>query len=119
MTNLDQFCVAIDGTIREAIGVINDNRNRCALIVREERRLVGVISEGDILKLLLSGVSTYAPLASVIQPSFKYLRKYDLEAAQELVRKYAISLIPVISDDFTLKDVITIKDVLNHVADNR
>ena len=73
----------------------------------------GVISEGDILRALLNGVHTHAPISPFVVYSFKYLRNRDMEEAFQLVKKYLFTLIPVLDNDFNLVDVITLSDVLH------
>ena len=108
MEDLAQFCVNSDGIVKDAMSVIKRSHNRCAIVLNDDDKVVGVISEGDIIKLLTNGLTIYAPLSNVVQPSFKFITEYDLDAAKQLIRLYGISLVPVVSDEFRLIDIITV-----------
>ena len=45
--------------------------------------------------------------------SFTYLRKKDIKQAIRLFKTHYFSLIPVLNDDFKLKDVILFTDLIN------
>jgi hypothetical protein len=74
--------------------------------------VAGVFSQGDVLRALLGGVDLHTPLNRVLSPSFKYLKSRDMGKALEYIRS-GLTLIPVITDAYTLKDVVTFFDVID------
>ena len=116
---LDKYVISVDKSIRDAIGVISQNLCRCVIVTRDANIVVGVVSEGDVIRSLVKDVSLYAPLRTVVQPSFRYFTHVDMVAALELVKDYGITLIPVVDDNFVLIDVITIHDVISERSDNK
>ena len=113
MKDLKKYCVNELETIKEAVSVIQCNLTRCAIVINDQKKVVGVFSEGDVLRAILGNIDMHAPLKRVISPTFMHLLKPDINKAFDLVKKHGITLIPVIDDNFILKDVITIFDVLN------
>lgn len=99
--------------MRDAIALIQKNESRCVVVVGEHRKAVGVFSEGDVLRAILGGVDVHAPLRNLIQPSFRYLHTRDLAAARPLLLD-GITLVPVVSHDFIVEDVLTLKDVFKN-----
>jgi CBS domain-containing protein len=108
---LTDYCVREGATMHDAVAVIQRNGSRCCIVVGDTGKVVGVFSEGDVMRALLRGTGLHVPLRSLIQPSFVYLRERDLDAAREHVRD-GISLVPVLDEEFRLVDVIRISDVV-------
>lgn len=57
MQDLERFFVPPAGTLRTAMQLINDTGKGIALIVDNERRLLGVVTDGDIRRALLRSAS--------------------------------------------------------------
>jgi CBS domain-containing protein len=109
-----EYTVPDSATLLDAVDIIAHNHSRCAVTV-SGKKVTGVISEGDILRCLLKGADIHAPLVSFINPSFKFLRRRDLDAALDLFREHGISLVPVLDLDFSLLSVVLLSDVLDKV----
>lgn len=110
--DFSDYVVMLDATLLDAAEVIEHTRSRSAVVVKETK-VVGVISEGDILRALLKGVRVHAPLADFVNHSFKYLDSPDLKKAIELFKEFGIALIPILDKDFQLIGVMTLHDTLN------
>lgn len=111
---LDDFMVPESATLLDAVEVIDNNHSRCAMVMSGEK-VVGIISEGDIMRALLRGADIHAPLAEYANPSFKFLERRDHAKALELFRRHGISLLPVLNRELHLIDVVTLRDVLEQV----
>lgn len=112
---LEDYTVPLSGTLLDAAETIEHNHSRCA-IVMEGEKVVGILSEGDILRALLKGVNVRAPISGYFNPSFRFFGTFDKEKALDLFRGHGITLIPVVDGDFRLTDVITWKDILENVT---
>ena len=110
--NYADYAVCHKGTLLDAAEVIEYTHSRSAVVIKN-RKVIGIISEGDILRALLNGVGVHAPLATFFNHSFKFLSVPDKGRALELFRNFGISLIPVVDKDFRLTDVITLNEILN------
>ena len=116
MDDLDVYMVPSTGTLLDAIDMIERNRSRCVFVVEgEKNRVVGAMSEGDVMRLLLKGTSLYAPLQDVANPSFKFLREHDVAAALDLFRRYFITALPVVDDAFNLIHVIALREMIDYL----
>ena len=101
---LEQFTIPIEETLLDAAAKIEQNSAR-AVIVTNGEQAVGVISEGDILRALLSGSSIHSSTEVCLQPSFKYLTRKDPAEAWDIVKKHGVSLVPVLGEGFRLQHV--------------
>jgi CBS domain-containing protein len=107
---LNEYLLPYEGTLLNALSKIEKNNCRAVFAVKADK-VVGVISEGDIIRALLHGSSVYSPLSKWLNESFKYLTSKDYIKAWNLLKTYHTTLIPIVTDDFRLEDVITIADV--------
>ena len=106
--------IQVEERLIDAIQAIKENQNRC-IIVKSKEKVVGVISEGDILRALLQGVDIHSPMQNWISHDFKFLSSLDYQQALDLMSKHGISMIPILDKNFLLLDVITLVDLLQRV----
>lgn len=112
---LDNYVVSVDALLRDAIQSIDKNRSRCVIVINKDYKVLGVISDGDILRNILSGVDIYSPIRNSLNINFKFLHIYDKKAALEIIKSHGVSLIPILNENFILQDVITVDDLLMEV----
>jgi CBS domain-containing protein len=115
MANLQNFCIRDSATMEDAIAMIQKNNSRCVIVIGVAQKVVGVFSEGDVLRAILAGTDVHTPLRSLIKPSFRYLQSADIPAARKLFLD-GITLVPVIDTDFRLTGILTLKDVFPTAA---
>lgn len=108
---MENYCVKQTFTIKEVMEEFELNKERVAVVVNETEKVVGVISEGDIIRALVSGVNMYTNISSIIKPSFLYTNSFDLDSAYKLFRRHKITMIPVVDKSFNLKNVITLDNI--------
>jgi len=111
--NLIQYCIYESETIINAIDRIHQNNMRTIFILNSSDKVVGVVSQGDILSAIINGSSLYGQVNKIMTTSFAYMTNKDLNKAIKLFKTKYFSLIPILSDDFKLKDVILFTDLIN------
>lgn len=111
---LSDYMISETATLLDAAETIAHNQSRCAIITQDDK-VIGVISEGDIIQALLRGTDVHAAAALAARKDFKFLRQHDVKKALELFARYGFTLVPVVDDDFRLISVITLKEILPHV----
>lgn len=110
---IENLCVARQAPLRKAVSVLQNAAKQIALIVDEQRRLVGTITDGDLRRAMLSGTSMEAPAVDVMQPSFTAGRK-GMEARNiiALMQEKSIRHIPLLDSQGVLVDLAWISDLL-------
>jgi CBS domain-containing protein len=111
----EKYCIREYFTIKETILKIEAGKVRCALVLNDRDQVIGVFSEGDVLRAILQGVEIHTPIKNILRPSFYYLKKPDMHKAYQLIKKEAVTLIPVVNESFELESVITMFDVMEHL----
>lgn len=109
---LTKYTIAETELIEQAIEVIELNHSRCVIVLNSYNKVVGIVSEGDILRSLLRGVSIKSPIRNVMNPSFKYLLDKD-ETKMLAFFKKGITLIPILNQQNELVEVVDVLDYIN------
>ena len=108
-------------TIREALAVIDREALRGAIIVDQNKKLLGVVSDGDIRRGILSGISLDSHVSNVMNCKPTVATK-DISKQQliEMMESKSILSIPLIENGIviglhTLHESLSIKKIDNPV----
>lgn len=111
--------INLNKTLRETINEINESGFGLAFIVDNKKRLKGVVSDGDIRRALLKGISINDKVFKVMNKNpIKFYDYWDREKIIEnierlkkenIIPKLKTLLIPVISREGKIKKVIGIE----------
>jgi CBS domain-containing protein len=111
--DINKFTISQNQLIEDAIELIELNSSRCVIVINHSNKVVGVLSEGDILRAILKGVSIKSPIYNVMNPSYKYLFEKDENKIVELLKK-GITLIPILNNQSELQDIVVYKDFISN-----
>lgn len=92
----------------DAVAKMKKERSRLIFVVDHSDSLIGVISQGDLLKIPNLSV----PLNSCMEMNPVYLFDKDRSRALEVMKQYKFSEIPILSKEFTIIDVVNIWDIV-------
>ena len=110
--DIKKFTIKENSVILDAIKSIQLTGLRTIIVVGNNDKVLGLISEGDILRAFINGMNPYSPIESIINISFKFLHSRDMQKAFELF-KLGIDILPVIANDFRLIEVISIFELFD------
>jgi CBS domain-containing protein len=102
-----KFIISETQLIEQAIELIEMNQSRCVIIVNNNCRVVGILSEGDILRSILKGINILSPVKNIMITNFKYLLVKDETKIMDLF-KSGITLIPILNENHELKDIVVL-----------
>lgn len=101
--------------IKEAAKLMLDKQVTHLPVVDDNFKLIGIITSWDLSKAIATNTNS---LKDIMTTSVKYCHDEDsIEEITYKMRKYDISCLPVINDDFKLEGVITI-DQVSHLISN-
>ena len=89
--------------------LINGHR---AVIVLEKNKVLGSISEGDILKSIMYKKSVNTTALNLMNKSFKFLIKKDDDKIKKIFKNHLVTLIPIVNTNMILKDLVTLEKFL-------
>lgn len=67
MANLSAFLMCRDASIRSVIECIDRNTKGIAIVVDDERRVFGTVTDGDIRRAILAGIDLSQPVEALFQ----------------------------------------------------
>jgi dTDP-glucose pyrophosphorylase len=97
---LERVFVAPQATVRDAIERIDEAGKQIALVVDDRRRLLGVITDGDIRRGILRGVALEAPVLEIMNAS-PHVAGADSSAVERasLLRRHQIRHLPIVDSE--------------------
>lgn len=116
---LEKYCVYEDYTIKEVLNQFESNNDRVAIVITKSKKVIGVVSQGDILRALSAGVDLYVEIRQIIRSSFLHLYSRNMEDAYAIFKKRKISLLPIIGYENELTGVITLDDIFSYLEEKK
>lgn len=113
--SIERYCVNERYTVRETLEKFESYNDRVAIVRNDKNKVIGIVSQGDILRALSAGRGLFTPINQIIQNGFLHLYEKNMEKAYVIFRKRRITLLPVISHNNELIDVITLEDIYNYL----
>ena len=103
MKNINKIKLSESASIKEALKVISEGAIKLAIVVDDNDRLIGTLSDGDIRRGLLEGLGLNDPIQSLIVKEPIVIKNIE---SKEKTLKLAISKkvhhIPVVDDNGVL-----------------
>lgn len=113
MYNWTNILLKADSTISEAIKVLEEEALRIALVVDEENRLIGTVTDGDIRRALIQQerLDTHVSKIMYKKPTTA-MAKDSREAVLAVMRKKDLLQIPIIDEKGYLVGLETLQQLL-------
>ncbi len=120
MIDLEHILVLPAHTIHMVMAAIDRGAKGIALVVDEERRLLGTVTDGDIRRLILGGGSLDAPVSELLARKAGSLYPRPITARPDAspdellqtMREHKVRQLPVVDGDGHVVDLVTIEDLL-------
>lgn len=99
-------------TILEALRKIDHNKKGFLVVVDKEEIVLGTLTDGDIRRAFINGISINEPITKVYTKNFKFLLQSDgIPGATELFKNEAIKFLPIINKRNKLINIITKRQI--------
>jgi dTDP-glucose pyrophosphorylase len=96
-----------EDSIKTALEVIDKGGRGIALILDDEKRLIGTLTDGDIRRAILKGLSLDEPVKAVMNSNYVFVtRNYSRTLVTTIFQNRGIRQLPVLDDDMRVVDVI-------------
>jgi CBS domain-containing protein len=112
MRNFNKYLISETSTTDQAVELIQLNHERVVFVINQKSRIIGTVSEGDIMRSILRNKSINTKITAVMNKSFKFILKEDKNEAKKLIKKFGITIVPVITKKFKIKSLIKLKDLI-------
>ena len=110
---LASLTTAQDSTIRDAMALLDANAREVVLVRDVERRIIGLITDGDIRRGLLAGATLQSPVTTVMSRDFfSVAPEVDRAAVLDLMKARTIQHVPVLDGERRLLAVHFLRDLI-------
>ena len=112
-TSYKYYFINQNEKIYNALNYLNNNQDKCLVVIDKKNKLVGTLTDGDIRRSILKGVSFKQSIKNIInkKPFFiklkKSQKKKEIHIAKSVFKNY--SVIPVVDSKKILIRIITSK----------
>ena len=99
---IDRHIITDDAPLITAISRLNDLSGAVMTLIVTDRdgRMAGTLTDGDVRRALLQGVTLDAPVADAMFRNFRFLREGEVNPdTLRKLRRHRLSLIPVLDSD--------------------
>jgi dTDP-glucose pyrophosphorylase len=112
MLSIDEILMGANATIRDAMESINRSAAKIVIVVDQDRRLLGTVTDGDIRRGILRNIGFEGPLSTVMNPTPIAITEGESEAAAlTLMRQHRIHHLPVLDDSGCVVRLVTDTDI--------
>jgi dTDP-glucose pyrophosphorylase len=113
MKNIQNIKLTINATIKEALQIIDSGAMQIALVVNENDKLLGTLTDGDIRRGLLKGLTLNSSIESII---FKTPTIAKISDIKDEILKLALSKklhqIPIVDDNGKILGIQEIEELI-------
>jgi CBS domain-containing protein len=103
--DIEQYTILHTASVRDAMEKIEQNKHRVVVVVDEDDRVMGTVSDGDLRRAFLHDVMPIAPVSRIMQLNPHVTRETDQQALAQLLRSEHVTVLPVVTEDNRLVDV--------------
>lgn len=122
--DVESFCVDEQLTTREAIALMDAHRLGVVLVVDDQRRLVGTITDGDVRRAVLAGMDFREPVVKFLAMKSGPRREgpvfapatADRAVLLQILQQYSILHLPILDDQHRVIGLVTPADFMPETA---
>lgn len=113
-TNRDTKNITIPSTLmlKEAIKRLNDTGEQILLVIDEESKLCGVLTDGDIRRYILHNDSLNVSVSEVMNKSFVCLKETESTRAKAILENNQFNHIPIVDKNGKIVDLVSALDFI-------
>ncbi len=113
--DISEFCISKEASIRDVMQVIDRNKEGIALVVDENKRLIGSITDGDIRRFLIANRSLEETADKIMYmtPISAHLDSSESEI-RSILKKYRVRNVPLIDKLGRPKRLVSFRDFLEN-----
>lgn len=114
-TVLEQYCVPSEGTLLDALKVIDRNAEGLVVALDDKGKVYGTLTDGDIRRALLAGCSLQSPLKAYACTSFSFVGPEEGRAyVLDLMQARRLRQIPIMDGSRNLVGIHFLSHILGH-----
>jgi len=107
--------ILVNSNIKQAIKILNKYGSKTIIVINNNNKLIGTLSDGDIRRSIIKGFNLESSINKIYnkKPIFIYENEIDKKKIRQIFLKKKIHLIPVINKKKKLVKIFHLEDVLD------
>ncbi len=112
--NFERLFVNSDATLRDGISIIENGQLKIALVINDNKELIGILSDGDVRRGLLKNVSLDDSVCHAMNSNFICSRdSSDINEIYSLMERKSILQVPILSKTNNVVELFVHKTLTN------
>ena len=103
---LSTFLIFQEATVVEAMQKIDANTKGILFVADKNRRLLGVITDGDIRRWLIKTGELSGTVEQIMNKNPKVIYRKEIALAKEFMKKHSITALPVVNSKGVISDIL-------------
>ena len=105
-----------NASIMEAMLILSKTAEKCLVVLDQNNKLIGTLTDGDIRRHLIKGKVITDKIDKIYNKNPVFLKEnnFNLNHAKKILIKNQLDLIPLVDDNLKLKNYITWKSFLKN-----
>lgn len=118
--DVSSLCVGPESSIHQAIACIDRGVRGIALVVDQEQRLLGTITDGDVRRAILAGVNLQTPISELLTRKVNSIYPKpttapvgtEPDALLQLMQERSIRQVPLVDEEGRVVALVALEDLL-------
>tara|TARA_B100002019_G_C21219188_1_gene573725 strand:- start:126 stop:1169 length:1044 start_codon:yes stop_codon:yes gene_type:complete len=113
MKNVFKICIKSNKTLFDVLKNLENEESQIVLIINEDKKLLGTISDGDIRRHLITGNTLDTKVSEVMNKNFVSVNQDEKkQRILQIMREKGINQIPVINDSGEIIEIVLLKELI-------
>ncbi len=111
MKDDSNYLIESGSSIRDALAQLNTLKDKLNLFIVEDSKVIGSLTDGDVRRGLLSGITLESKVEEAMKKDFIAIRKdkFDLENIKQKIEE-GVRIVPVLDDNDQLIRILDLKN---------
>lgn len=118
--DVSSLCVGPESSIHQAIACIDRGVRGIALVVDQEQRLLGTITDGDVRRAILAGINLQTPISELLTRKVNSIYPKPTtapvgtkpDALLQLMQERSIRQVPLLDEEGRVVTLVALEDLL-------
>ena len=117
---LKEILVSPEDTLLDSLPKMDKAALQVLLVVNEKGQLMGIVTDGDVRRAILNGMTLKTPVSTIMHAKPRSLPvNIPLAKARKFMEQQGIKHIPLVDSQGRVKDLVILSDCFGTVSDKR
>lgn len=111
--DINKFFVKPEDSLKEAMKIIDLNGHGIALVVNENKKLLGLVTDGDIRRAIISGIDLNSEIKETMNKDpVRVKQKSEIIEIFDVINERKANHIPLINEEGIVKDILLKEEII-------